>query len=208
MKEKAASPGNNQPRHVLGIDGQEAEQLLKFPAGHPLYNTVYAGHPLLPPVYMPVASFHVLLFQEKITELMNLLSCLGAAEVDIRCNRGYAELFAAGGGLAPPIAELSLGGGRERSNYANATLRARFMPSGEPRLPDMLTWYHQEPTWASVVEGRMRRGLTSIDVVLHYDDDFGVSSNLAVEFGRYGLRLGGDFYKHEQAAWSFHATFA
>ena len=51
-------------------------------------------------------------------------------------------------------------------------------------------------------------GLNEINVELRYDDDYGVSLNLAAKLNDFGFKLGGDFERHQRTAWKFHGTFA
>jgi len=106
-------------RYVQKIPANVAEDVLQFPPGHPLYDTVYAGHPLKAPVYVPVAYFHRFLFQEKFNELLILLYSLGAVEVKIHYVRGYSDTFSNKGGISLPTeipVEAHASVGRERSS--------------------------------------------------------------------------------------------
>lgn len=205
----SASEGNT-VRHLRKIRADLAERILSFPPGHPLYGTAYAGHPLKREVYTPLASFHRVLFEEKFNELLTLLWCLGATNVSIHYVRGYRDAFGANAEVSLPAdVPIKLGASAERQTGHNseATLEAHFTPTGQPRVPDSTTWYPYERTWQKVAEARLSAGLKSIDLELRYDDDFGVSGEVAAGLSGVGFKLGGAFQKHERTRWRFHCSF-
>jgi hypothetical protein len=54
-------------------------EALRFPVGHSRKNVVYIGHSVGPPIYVPVADFHRLLFEHKVAEAQRMIRCLGVA---------------------------------------------------------------------------------------------------------------------------------
>jgi hypothetical protein len=210
LRERREPSAADSTRHLRLIRADLAESTFSFPPGHPLYETAYAGHPLKPSVYLPVAGFHRALFEEKVNELLKLLVCLRASDVTIHHVRGYQDAFAAGGGLAVPAelpVEVRASAGRATSHHSAATLEARFTPVGNAHIPEDTLWYAHEPTWRSVAEARMFAGLRVINVDLHYDDDFGIGGEIAMMLAGFGFRLGGEFQKHERTIWKFHGSF-
>jgi hypothetical protein len=210
---KEGKEGSDQDfaKNLLRVRADLAERTFKFPPGHPLYNTVYVGHPLKPSVYTPLASFHHFLFEEKFNELLKLLWSLSATKVTINYVRGYRNAFDGSVGLSIPAEiPVKVGASFERkvSNHSEATLEASFNPVGSPRIPESTAWYAYEPTWQKIAEARLTAGLKAIDVELRYDDDFGVNSEVATTLLETGFKVGGDFQKHEQTSWKFHSSFA
>lgn len=197
-------------RYLRKIQADLAERIFSFPPGHPLYDTAYAGHPLKPSVYIPLANFHRFLFEEKFNDLLTLLWCLSATKVTINYVRGYRDAFDSSIGLTMPI-ELPVQAGasfeRKASYLSEATLEAYFTPVGEPHVPESTVWYDYEPTWKKIAEARLSAGLRAIDVELRYDDDFGVGGEIAIKLSEIGFKLGGEFQKHERTVWKFHSSF-
>lgn len=197
-------------RNLLKVPANLAERDLHFPPGHPLYNTVYVGHPLKTDVYTPLANFHHFLFEEKFNELLKLLWSLSATKVTINYIRGYRNAFDGSVGLSIPTEiPVKVGTSFERkvSNRSEATLEAFFNPVGNPRIPESTAWYAYEPTWQKIAEARLTAGLQAIDVELRYDDDFGVNGEIAATLLETGFKIGGDFQKHERTSWKFHSSF-
>lgn len=216
---QAMSPGPAAPadagpgpiKTLLRVRADIAEQNLQFPAGHPLYETVYAGHPLRPGIYRPLASFHHFLFEDKFNELLRLLSALSASEVTINYVRGYRTAFGGQAGLSLPLqvpVDISARFDRQGSSRSEGALKATFTPSAEPVLPADMAWFGSEPTWQQIAEARMARRLREIDVELSYEDDFGVNGTIAAQLLQSGFKLGGEFKQHEQTSWKFHSVFA
>ncbi|MFN2460260.1 MAG: hypothetical protein ABR591_06200 [Candidatus Velthaea sp.] len=206
-----SSDADGTMRDVQQVPADAAERLLQFPAGHPLYNVVYGGHPLKPAVYFPLAAFHRALFEEKFNELLALLAALGASHVTIQYVHGYREAFEGDAGVNIPVqipVKLDVSGGRETTQQSGAQLSATFTPAGPPHVPARMTWLSTEPTWQSVVDARLDAGLQEIDLELNYNDDFGINAHIAAGLESFGFKLGGDFQKHERTLWKFHGTFA
>ena len=209
-KTRAKAPSDGGGSSLTKITGTEASAELLFPPGHPLYETVYVGHPLRPPVYVPLASFHRACFDDKFNELLSLLIALGAVSVTIRYEYGYRDASAANASITLPLqTPLSIGAGGRASSAQGAAglLGARFNPSGTPHVPEECVWYPFEATWQSVARARLRSGLAEIDAELRYDDDFGVDAKVALSATGVGFKIGGDFSKHERTLWKFHADF-
>ncbi len=197
-------------RHYRKLKADIAEEILSLPPGHPLYDTVYVGHPLKAFVYIPLANFHRVLFQEKFNELMQLFSSLGAEKVEIGYVTGYREAFEASGSIDLPVdvpVQIQASASGSREGVAKADLVAHFEPTAQPHIPDDLVWYPYEKTWQQIAQGRLEGGLRKIDVSLRYEDDFGVSGELAAGLELMKFKIGGDFQKHEKTTWRFHGTF-
>jgi hypothetical protein len=171
---------------------------------------VYTGHPLKGQIYVPVASFHRVLFQEKLDELLTLLYSLGALEITINYLRGYTDSFSGNGGVSLPLqvpVQVAPSFSKGSGSRSQGALRANFKPEHRPHIPEAAVWYEHEPTWMRVAQARLTAGLKDIDVELRYDDDFGVNAELAVKLTDVGFKLGGEFNKHEETIWEFHASF-
>jgi hypothetical protein len=81
---------------------------ITFPIGHPLKNTVYAGHPAVANLYYPLSDFHKALFAQKYMEAVKLLRSLGAGEIEISSVTGWSKDWAASAGVAIPMTGVSL----------------------------------------------------------------------------------------------------
>jgi len=193
--------------HFLRMPADVAEKLISFQAGHPLYDTVYAGHPLVPRIYITVASFHRYLFEEKFNELLTLLHDLGAVQVEIEHVRGYSTAITGGASFEASSLDLAASRSSRVSQSSEGRASARFLPSSTPHVSQSLVWLNYEPTWKNLGDRRLK-GLTDIDIDLRYDDDFGINQDLTFKLKKQGLSLGGGFESHEQTTWKFKAKFS
>ena len=75
---------------LLPVSSIEAAQL-QFPVGHPRGKVAYIGHPIDPPVYIPVADFHRFLFEHKVAEALRLIRFLGAVTVEVVRVEGWDQ---------------------------------------------------------------------------------------------------------------------
>jgi hypothetical protein len=77
----------------------------------------------------------------------------------------------------------------------------------DPRVPDGLAWFQHELTWQQIAEGRQEFGLRDFELVLRYEDDYGVNAGLKVAASGVGLDMGGQFEDHEATAWRIVGRF-
>jgi hypothetical protein len=178
---------------------------LRFPLGHPRNKVVYVGHPAIPAVYYPLAEFHRRTFEHKFAEAVQLLMSLSAREIEVEHQAGWGKEFS--GKLNIPLAAAVEAGGK-REARRDLLFKARFQSPRKPALPDQLIWYHHEPTWHQVAEGRLKYGLQEFSLALRYEDDYGVNAGLQTSLIGHGLELGGKFEGHESTVWRMVGCFA
>lgn len=181
---------------------------LQFPVGHPRTNVLYVGHPAIATTYYPAALFHRLTFEHKFTEAVAILISLGATEIRVQHDRGYARSFLAGLNvpLSPGIS-TGLDVGAEKKHGAQLLFEASLEGSKHPALPDGLVWYYHEPTWQQIAEACLEHSLRQFSLVVSYEDDFGVNARLKVAAEGIGLDLGGSFENHESTRWDIQGSF-
>ncbi len=203
-------PAQRQVKYLRRIPIDLAEELISFKPPHPLYDMAYAAHPFRRDVYIPVASFHHELFEDKLLELLTLLWSLGAHRLAIQYLRGYKDSFEGSAGLKLPAAglpDLDLSVKHRNSAHSEATLEASFKPAGAPHIPEGLVWYEEEGTWKKIAEARLSAGMTSFDLEINSNTDFGISGEVAAGLQQCGIRLGGDYQQHERTSWKVSGSF-
>ena len=201
-------------KRLLAIDGvatleARASKMLDLPPGHPLAGVVYAAHPVEPVSYVPVANFHRLTFQHKVSEAVSLLFHLGAAEIEVEHVSGYGREWAATMSVPGAEGALDAEASAKGKRDSRALFRARYPGHGRPRRVEEREWYWlpHEPTWKTVVDGRTRFGQEEHTLTVNYREDFGVNVSLAEKLTGAGLKLGGSFEAHEETSWSMKAMF-
>ena len=159
---------------------------LKFPIGHPRENELYVAHPTLIGTYYPINEFHKKAFEHKFSELILLLTNLGAKKINVEYISGWDF---------NSINELDAE--KKAKTKINVKLlkdkkliyNAEYINNESLKLPDNLAWYHHEPTWQSVGEGRLNHDLRNFHLLLEYNDDFGINADLFAEISKLGLGL-------------------
>lgn len=202
--------GSSVQAQLLAVKTSEAAAL-QFPVGHPRRKVVYAGHPIDPVMYMPIAQFHTFLFQHKVAEALRLIRSLGADSVDVIRMEGWD--LGVGIDLATPLpgaeqVEVGAKAGLKRGQGDSAMISMRLKPSGEPTVPDNLVWLPHEPFWQEIVDARLTSGLLSFDMDVRSLDDYGVTANLKAMIAKSGLEAGGTFVEHRATWWRLKGTFA
>ena len=122
---------------TISFDSVPSE--FKFPPSHPTPSTIYRRHPLKSKQrhYYPAASYYSVIFEERETELIQILSDLGAVKIIVQ--------------------ELVVG------NTGSETVGAAevFEYAGQSWSPSMAfdqskySWLEHEPTWLRVIESRI-----------------------------------------------------
>ena len=193
---------------LLQIAKSEAAAL-EFPPGHPMEKVIYVAHPVTPTVYFTAAQFHRVTFEHKFSEAIDLLMHLGATNIRVEHLRGWSRDFAAS--MSAPLsqvgAEIGIEAGAKRQSTSRLLFEATLAGETEPKLPQSLVWYHHEPTWQSVANGRLKFGLRNFSLNVSYEDDFGVNAGLKIKATKAGLELGGTFEDHQATSWNIHGQF-
>jgi hypothetical protein len=191
-----------------GVDAKPISRsqaaLLEFPLDHPHNRVLYVRHPVKPRSYLPAAWFRRRVFEHKFFEAVRLLMAMGAKELDVRLVYGWGKEFAAGLDVPSGVRPEAKGKSKEETRLL---FTGKLAGAEIPYLPPDLLWYHSEPSWMAIAEGRVRFGLKQFSMYICYEDDFGVNASLKAAAGKVGLGLGGNFVDHQSTVWRIDATF-
>jgi len=145
---------------VFRLDAAVRE--LTFPPGHPYPRTVYVGDPVRPRVHYPAADFHRKAFERKFADAVRLLMGLGATEIDVVHKAGWGRDVAADLNVTGLVQRVTNRTSRSESASSEILLSAKLDPSPAAIASD-LAWLNHEPTWQTIVDGRLgaRRSSTS-----------------------------------------------
>ncbi|MBF8982281.1 hypothetical protein IZY60_01895 [Lutibacter sp. B2] len=179
-------------------------QTLKFPIGHPRENELYVGHPTLSGVYYPINEFHKKVFEHKFAELNFLLMNLGAKKVEVEYISGW-DFEAMSQVDVPSKGRGKLG--EKTLNSKRTIYKANYEDNDSLKLPDELAWYHFEPTWQSVGEGRLNHNLHNFNLLLEYNNDFGINADLYATVSNIGFGTKNKFNKKESTTWKVVGEF-
>ena len=185
-------------------------ELFTLPPGHPRADVLYVAHPRDELVYIPAGDFHRFAFEQKFSEAVRLLMHLGATEIKVHRKKGWGSEFAAHISASLPMADTNVdgGAGRKKAKGGELLYEAALDGTDSPALPeDDLIWYPYEPTWENMAEGRLKFGLKSFSLMIHYTDDYGVNADLAAKAKGAGVNLAGSFESHEETIWRISGTF-
>lgn len=141
---------------------------VKFPAGHPVSNTLYVCHPYRTDYYIPYESYEVEILRDEIDEFRTIMDHLGAKHID------YSDIFENGEESSAQKKRDIHGGGdyagqysahgtyeSEDSNDITRKLRNAiegsedFLLAGKPALPPDLVWYSHRLEWQRKCESRL-----------------------------------------------------
>ncbi len=139
----------------------------RFPAGHPVANQLYIGHPYNPSFYVPIEESEDLFFVDKVHELCYLLECLGAEEISLTSVKGKSvselsqnemhrsanadvKLFSGEGSM-----DKSGSSQKDATSHNERSMLIRLDPMRKPFVPEGLVWYPEQPQWQRLVKSRM-----------------------------------------------------
>lgn len=141
---------------------------VKFPAGHPVSNTLYVCHPYRTDYYIPYESYEIEILRDEIEEFRRIMDHLGAKHID------YSDIFEndeqsstqqkrdihGGGNYA---GQYSVHGSYESEDSSEITRKLRnalegsedFLLAGKPTLPPDTVWYSHRKEWQNKCESRL-----------------------------------------------------
>lgn len=188
--------------------GKTAAKEICFPPGHPRDSILYVGHPAKPSLYFTMADFHRVVFEHKFCEAIELLMSLGATSIRVEHVSGWSKEFSAR--ISVPLGdadEVLRGESGVKKAASQSLLYEANLAGVAPSLPDDLVWYHHEPTWKSIANGRLKYGLNDFSMSVAYQDDFGINAGLKLALAKTGLDVGGKFEDHQSTIWKLEGKF-
>jgi hypothetical protein len=170
---------------------------------------VYVGHPIDPPVYLPVSDFHRFLFEHKVAEAQRLIRSLGAVTIEVVRIEGWDQSAGISlGVMAPGTPGVGAQADLERATGRAVLATMRLKPNLAPHVPDDLIWLPHEPLWQEVVQARLEAGLDSFVIDVRSTDDYGVNASLKATIANAGVDVGGKFVEHRDTIWRLQGTFS
>ena len=183
---------------VLFVSKTESDQLT-FPIGHPRYLVQYVADPAHRATYVPMASFHRFILEQKVAEAEHLLLSLGATNIEVEHSPG------SGNGTDANVD--ATGTGKAKKRLRRVSSKMHLQPDRDPEIPKGLAWFEHEPLWQEVARARLEAGLESFELDIHYTDDFGVNAKLSAEVEAIGVDIGGSFNGNEHDVWRLSGSF-
>jgi hypothetical protein len=154
---------------------------LEFPPGHPLPEHLYRVHPLKSKInkYIPIEAFDALLYDERETELINLLTDLGATKITFRDISNQSNEY----GVNAEVKIIGAGGIEEKGEHKRTHSQDNSQVTklrGKPWTPNMTidqekySWLSYEPSWERLVHTRLVGGALSTTIELTTDDSYSI----------------------------------
>ncbi|EFM09520.1 hypothetical protein PaecuDRAFT_3567 [Paenibacillus curdlanolyticus YK9] len=194
---------------TLSVSQSDAKEI-KFPPGHPRFGVLYIAHPAAENVYFPFAQFHRLTFEHKFSEAVILLMSLGATYIEVQHVTGWSKEFSAKMDISIPHAEIEGGvnSSSTKTSGSEILFTANFSGNTTNELPSNLVWFHHEPTWQQIADGRLKYGMKDFSLSVRYEDDLGVNVGLKTAAVKAKLDIGGNFEDHQSTVWKIVGKFS
>ena len=194
---------------LLLLTCEQASSEISFPVGHPLIDYCYVGHPILLNRYYPIASFHNVLFEEKVNEIVTIIASLGAKRLKVKSVQGYKTSESISFSVSEPQSGSKVGAeaGHNREAQREGVFEETYSPVGQPKIPDGLVWFKSEPSWQALAARRLKYNTQTFHAQLTYKEDYGINTGLTLGLEKCGVKLGGNFSKYESTLWEFIGVF-
>jgi hypothetical protein len=177
---------------------------LRFQDGHPRTNMVYAAHPRVVGIYVPVADLDLYLMMDRLTEYVGLFIDLGAEEVDVQV-QDQKTLDIVRAGMDLPLTTtaagvpVSAGQVKVQGSGGLHTLRGgRYYWRGVPRRSPHFDlakslWYAEDPFLRKAVDDLLG-GVQTIETAFtsFEESSWSVGGTLSANLVKSGFELGGD----------------
>lgn len=192
----------------LKVSQEQAIELgFKFPPGHPITGKLYQLHPLADRKegneisYIPENKFEETLIEERQSELVKLLTNLGATKIEI------SEVISTNNklgskkslGLGSDIASISASSEQSQDNKQKTKVVRSFTLIGKPWRNGTnldttgLNWYEYEPQWQSIVYAREVGSCIEANIEMTEQLSLISSSDLAVNLkNSFSSQVGGE----------------
>lgn len=165
----------------------------RFPPGHPISGNIYQKHPLSSNkdglYYIPERQYESILTEERQSELIRLLTDLGATKIEIsesaENSNDYITVTEITGGKAH-CAELDISKKTNKTGHFNSNLIRKFTLSGKKwhlgqdiNINNFI-WYDFEPQWQSLVYARRFGGCLGALIEMQEEQSLIAGSELAI----------------------------
>jgi len=204
---KAIKELNKKGIEILTIGASDSDTF-RFPPGHPRRKNLYVAHPANPNVYFPFSDFHRLMFETKFSEAIILLMSLGAETINVEHLEGWGYEMSSEIVIPAQMGKAGAKVSADKKKGKKLLFSASLQPKHSPAIPNDLFWYHYEPTWKMIADGRNEYGLKEFSLNVTYKDDFGIGVKLKSEIDKAGFEIGSNFQSHTATVWNINGKFA
>lgn len=178
---------------VLRVD-DPALSNLRCMGGAFAVDHVYAAHPCDARLFLPVASYHEQLLQDKKGEFVHLLAALGARKIEFRSEKTRERSVEGHAGGKLGKVRLGPGGTGQQTVREHVFDQHEFPePSKPPTIPEGLRWLTREPLWAQTVRERLEHGVLRRLIRFEHVEDHGVTAEVGAVLQGLKFSLGGSY---------------
>lgn len=188
-----------------------ARKSFRFPPLHPKDGLVYASSDIEDDLYVPLSSFHKLMYESKMSAFTKLCSSLGAKscrilyaeenEKDITAKVTAKNIPTNGGTVDSSIVSTF-----NNKNNQDVDLFMSF-PRAKKIYKYETKWMNGEPTWQTLQEIRIENDIEKCIAEFNYTDEMGVTTNIASSLNGMGLNVGGKFEECKKIKYKFEVEF-
>jgi hypothetical protein len=200
---------NRAPVNVTFVSASAA-QALTFSEGPFELGGVYTAHPMQHERYLPAATFHRRILEERTRETETfLLTCCGASKVEMTVYHGDDLEFVANASYEerPNTSSGKLNAKHVEGTNRHAIIEAPGRSAPGPLIPSEWIWFEAEPVWQEIHRQRGDAGITSYVLTTVVKDDRSVDYKALAKLP--GVKLNADFAvkRHDKTVVTWNVSF-
>ncbi len=163
-----------------------------FPPNHPIDGVLYACSDTDPDNYFPFCDFHKHMYQMKLSAFKEMCSFLGAKSCKTILSEDITKEME-GSFKITSLGSINANG--VSSNKLKTKIDCSFPKPKNGIREYKSRWLDAEPTWRSLQKDRLdrTRDISKIFFEFNYNENSSINANMASNFKKIGLNLGGEF---------------
>ena len=190
------------------IDKNKIPDNFIFPINHLIDGCIYLSSIVDNNVFYPLSEYHQKLKQEKLNDFLKLCAYLGAKKCSV-VSDDSSEMEAEGnigiGVNKDNRGKAEVKYNRNRSSFLNFSYE---FPEDNNILEDYNSlWINGEPSWKTMQDLRLKKGVLKCRAEFNYTDDFGINSSFDMTVKKIGINVGINFNSIENEKLIFEVEF-
>jgi len=190
------------------IDKNKLPNNFIFPINHPIDGCIYLSSIVDSNVFYPLSEYHQKLKQEKLNDFLKLCAYLGAKKCSVVSDDSFEMKVEGNIGIGvnkDNRGKEEVKYNRKRSSFLNFSYE---FPEDNNILEEYNSlWINGEPSWKTMQDLRLQRGVLKCRAEFNYTDDFGINSNFDMTVKKIGINVGVNFNSIENEKLIFEVEF-
>lgn len=189
------------------IDKNKIPNNFIFPINHPIDGCMYLSSIVDNTVFYPLSEYHQKLKQEKLNDFLKLCAYLGTKKCSVVSEDSSKMEVKGNIGI-----DINKDKGKEevkynRNRYSFLNFSYEFPEDNKILEEYNSLWINGEPSWKTMQDLRLQRGVLKWRAAFNYTDDFSINSDFDMTVKKIGINVGVNFNSIETEKLIFEVEF-